>query len=132
MRKLSKTQLDGRTLVCDKLRDTYLVLEGAVEKFNTALDDLWQKVEDAEAKYNTVVQEANEWRENIASEIEEFIQEKSDKWQEGDKGQAYVEWHTQYDAIELQDVDLERPESLSLDDGDQADILEELDEELTT
>lgn len=91
MTKLSKADLKERNALCDKLSvawdalETVGNLEAGKERDDTAL------LAAIEA-YNGEVYDANAFRENIAGEIQDYISEKSEKWQEGDKGQAFLCW----------------------------------------
>ena len=129
MKTLLKTQLTERDALCTRLRDTYAALEAAIETYNAAVADQWQPVADALDAYNAVVADAQGWREDIAGTIQSEIEEHSDTWQEGDKGQAFAAWQAEWEQADLETIEMEAPEPLSLDVNDQSEVLEALPED---
>ena len=127
MNKLDKAAIAERDAVCASLREKYSTLETAVDEFNFVLEQAWDKVDSALTAYNEAVGEANSWREGIAGDMQTYFDERSEKWQEGDKGQEYASWKQQFEE-ELQDADLPKPEKLELQIDDAAEILEQLPE----
>lgn len=128
MTKLSKANIKERDALCVKLRAAHDALEAAVEAFNAALAAEWEKVEMARDAYNAEIQDANSWRSELAQEVQDYIDDKSDKWQEGDKGQAVSAFK---DALgeDLPEVELEQPEELRFDHEATADVIEQMPEE---
>lgn len=55
--------------------------------------------------------------------------DKSDKWQEGDRGTAAREWIDSFDNIELNDAEIEEPETLNEVESEGLDDLENCDTE---
>jgi hypothetical protein len=127
MTKLDKAAIAERDAVCSQLRDASEALEKALETFNTTLDEAWGAVESALSAYNEVVSDANAWREDIAADMQSYFDERSEKWQQSEKGTGYEAWKQQYDE-ELQTVELEKPDPLELDIEDAAEYLEQLPE----
>lgn len=76
----------------------------------------------AVSDYNEVLQEAKEFAESIAEGIQEYIDGKSEKWQEGDAASAYSEWQSAWAEFS--------PEVFELEDEGFVDALERLPEEL--
>jgi hypothetical protein len=77
----------------------------------------------AQDAYNEAVADANAWLGEIASEIDDYISERSEKWQDSERGQAYRAWHEVFTA-ELEDVELDEPDVLELETGDQVEALD--------
>lgn len=70
-----------------------LEIEGAnVAKSHAALLAATEAHNLAIAGYNEVLDEARSFAFDIANEIESYTTERSEKWQEGDAGQAYSAW----------------------------------------
>ena len=86
------------------------------------VDELFDKFikaqEEADAIYVSIVEEINEAKEevrgildDVANEAEEYYDDKSEKWQESERGEAYGEWRDKL--RELADAtaeDVEKPE----------------------
>ena len=117
MKKFSKDQIAQRDALSSKLNDAHGELEAKIEALNAALVEKWADVEAATASYNEVITEVNSFQEDIQSEIQSFIDDKSDNWRDGDKGQQYDSWHSALEAFDEIQIDepqpVEVPENLS-------------------
>lgn len=56
------------------------------------LEMLRSKVEHTMLEYNEAVHEFEEFREELVSEMVDYRDERSDRWQESDAGVYYNEW----------------------------------------
>jgi len=110
MHKFSKADIERISELRSKLREAadeivtaYGPLNSEVANINTLLE-----------AYNQLLTEANGVIEDIASEVQSEIDDKSEKWQEGDRGQAIIDWQSdlenfEFEALEMLD-DIEVPE----------------------
>ena len=130
MNKLSKEQLTARDTLCEALRTSHAALTEALEAFNNVMDQAWPGAEEALADYNHLVAQANAWLGEIAGEMQEYMDERSEKWQESERGQAYDGWRQEFED-ELEEIELERPKELTLETDDQAERLEGCAEEFS-
>lgn len=86
-------------------------------------DDLDAAVEEAREKINGIIAEINEAKDDAreilddaAMEAESYWDERSEKWQEGDRGQAYDEWKNRLRELAdaaaetVEDVEITPPE----------------------
>lgn len=78
-------------------------------------------IEDAVTAYNEKLSAAQEFIEEVASRIESDKDDMSDKWQEGDKGEAVQGW---IDSLREGDFD-----DLEFDTPEHADSLENMPED---
>lgn len=129
MKTLTKDDRSTRTTLCTRLHDTYVALETSVETLATSLESAWSAVIEAQDAYNAAVDEANAWREEVASAIQWTIDEHSDRWQESTTGQAYQQWLAEWEGADLERIDLQMPETPNLEVDDQSERLEALPEE---
>jgi hypothetical protein len=157
MKKLAKATLAARTELVEKLGTSYSELEEAVGQFNDTMNEAWvdlenainaynekldtawgEKLEPAITSYNEVVGEANEWKQDVVSSIEEFMNEKSEKWQESDAASRYESWKDNF-TDEFSTYDQDRPEDMNPEQPDHilefnadniAEELEQLPEEV--
>jgi hypothetical protein len=130
MKKLSKMLLQDRDAICQQLRTQYEALEEAVEAFNAAMEAQWEAVAHALAHYNETVNQAKEWLATVSSEIEGYMSDHSEKWQDSERGQTYEQWKNDFESNDLEEVELDMPDALELQTGDQAETLEERSEEV--
>ena len=94
------------------------------------MEEAWEKVEEAVAEYNETLEPAREWVAGIMGDIDTYVSERSEKWQESDKAGEYEEWKSEFEGISLEDVSLDKPDELEFDEEDHAELLEQLPEEV--
>jgi len=94
--KMTKDQIKRK-------QDLHAELDAAQEALNDAIGQAHQILKDAEAKARELLEkplddlralkeQADEFAGELAGDINAFIDERSEKWQEGPKGEAYTEW----------------------------------------
>jgi hypothetical protein len=127
--KLSRTDAARKRELVDGLRAAQEGLEAAARDFNQAVDAAAGPLEAATNKYNEALAEAREFAEGVASDIESHYDDKSERWQEGERGQAVQEMLGEWQGFDAEDLDVHRPEEYELPDGLAADALESLPEE---
>ncbi len=87
MIKLTKKQIEER----DRIQAELTIREAAFESAREAL--------------NEMIVKANEWAEEVATEIDDYMSQRTDKWLDGERGQAYDEWKTAYQNFSLDEID---------------------------
>lgn len=95
-----------RDALNEKIDELRGKIEGEVEDIKTARDELNEKI-----------QEANEWQRDVASEHRSNFEEKSERWQQGDRGQAVEEWIGELEA-ELDEADVDEVVEMCFDNCD--------------
>lgn len=114
MRRLSKEQRKERDRIVGELEVAQLKLQDAIDAYMA-------KVADAQAFCASVV-----------DDIDSYMSDKSDTWQEGDRGQAYEDWKSSWEEVEFPEI---RPPFSSgihgSEEGEEkaSDVLSNLDEE---
>lgn len=118
MNKLPKHHLSQLDQHCDDLRvlsskidDLHDKAQEAIEQALAALAELNSAVDD----YNECVDEANNSICSIASELEDYFYDHSERWQESERGQAFGAWAAEWSGF-------------SLDEMDHFELVEELEE----
>jgi lipopolysaccharide biosynthesis regulator YciM len=128
MRKLTASQLTEREKVAHALVDAAEAVRAAVEKYNTKMSEAWVEVDKAVEEYNRKVEDANNFIQEIHSDMESYYDEKSEKWQEGEAGQLYREWLEAW-TKEIDDCELDQPDELEEPDlADDSDIYDPSEE----
>jgi uncharacterized protein YukE len=112
MKALSKKDAARKAELIEKIRDQATDLSSAVAKFNDGLAELRDDLRAAVTDYNEAVQAAEEFRADIASQMQSYFDEKSGKWQEGDSGQVYQQWISDWDSP-LTEVEIKLPYDIS-------------------
>jgi hypothetical protein len=129
MRKLSKERIAERDALQGKFYDLETALEIAADEFNSAVEAAWEKVEAAMTAYNEAIADANQWQQDCAAAIQDYIDGRSEKWQASEKGQEYAEWVREYEET-FDELNLEKPNELSLDLENMSELLGERNEGL--
>jgi archaellum component FlaC len=127
--KLSKQELATRDEHVAKLEKAWAEIDQAVSTYNEQVEGFKTDVEKAVSNYNEVVVEAKGFAEEVANRFESEYDERSEKWQEGEKGQAAAELRDAWQAIDMEEISLEWPDDLSIDDPDYGPELAELSTE---
>lgn len=133
--KIKKQDQKNIESTLESLAISRRALEAAVATFNEELTTARAKLQEAVDHHNELAETVRGQIEDIHREMSEEFDNKSDKWQEGEKAEAVREW---LDAVESMGNDLEDaaidslPESLEMDDvisTDPSEAWAELDKE---
>lgn len=128
--KLSKQQSTKRAEFVDKLNGLAADIDSAINDYNAAMEEPRAEVEKAIEAYNEMLAAAREFASDIATAIGEEISEKSDTWQESEKGQAAEEWRLTWEQLYMDDVEIDFPDELSFDEPEHASDLEAIEEDV--
>lgn len=104
--KQDRARLDTASVALDEL---FAELETEREAFTGAM----QRIIEQMAEHREAVREV---LDDAASAAEEYYDERSEKWQEGDTGQAYTEWRDRLrELADAADEDIEPLEVADID-----------------
>lgn len=128
MKKISKADMIEVERVRNNVRDAEAGVEDAVAALNGALDERWVAVERACGDLESARSDAASIIEGLVGQIDEYMDERSDAWREGDKGGEYQSWHDAWE--EAQGLcesyeTLQKPETL--DASEVLGVADELD-----
>lgn len=126
--KLTAAEAKQRDALRDALTDAAELLQAAVAEYNAVMTEHAEKVQAALDAYNQAVSEARYFRDDIVAEREDDYGDKSEKWQESEKGEAVRSWIDEWEGAELDDLEIEFPEELDEPDAAHADTLDNLPE----
>lgn len=124
--KLTKAEEAARQVHIAELTAAAEALTIGVATFNEELSEIKEKAEALFEVYNQAVIEAREFCQDVAGRISGEVGEKSEKWQEGDKGQEATAWGELWDGALATDCDITFPEEAELHDTDHAELLGDL------
>jgi hypothetical protein len=123
--KLSREQLAKRHTLASDLRDKALTLNIAIAAFNEGVGPLAKAVTEAQDAYNETLEAARSLADDIAENAREQFEARSERWQDGEKGQQVREWFERWE-VSLDDVDLDLPQPLEeIDPEDHASEIED-------
>jgi chromosome segregation ATPase len=128
MKALSKPDQAQLETYMERLQDRWSALADALEQFNTQIEAAWAMVEEAETAYNETVADFRSFQAEIAQQIRDYMDERSEKWQEGLRGQAYAGWIEPWENEELiEEADLAMPDLVDFALDEPSEGLGELD-----
>lgn len=127
--KLSKQDAERRAKEVADLNELKDKVNAAVETYNEKVTELKAAVQEAVDEYNGALAEARGFVEDVASQAQSEYDDKSERWQESEKGMSVAEWISEWESAELEDIELTFPDDLALDDIEHPDVIENLPEE---
>ena len=126
--KLTKQELIDRDQHHENLLNARATLEDAVTVANRDIAATLEILNKVVSDYNELANAAAGWCDDIARERSDEWEEKSERWQEGDKGTEAQEWHQAYEQHGIEEVDAFEVDELEVSVDDAADILSNLSE----
>lgn len=102
MKRLSKADLARRDELLARLAEASEAVTAAFEAVNAEID---AKITPAIEAYNAAVDEVDGWKDDIVREQDEHFDGRSEKWQDGEAGQAYASWKSEFEGLDLSHVD---------------------------
>lgn len=127
--KLDKQESLRRAGLVASLQEAWGKIEDAVDVYNDAVAELKGPVAEAIEAYNEIATEAAGFAEDVATRAEGEFDDKSEKWQESERGQAAGGWRDEWQSLDLATIEPEFPDDLAIDDPGHADALEGLPDE---
>jgi hypothetical protein len=127
--KLTKQEDAQRAKLQVALSDARAILDAKIEDVNDALQTAVDALEGAITDYNSALDDARNFVVDIVSQAEEDFSDKSERWQEGERGEIVRAWIDEWDNAQLDDIDAPEIERIAIDADDHADILDQLPSE---
>lgn len=124
--KLSKGDQQRRDDYVAELHKRAGKVQDAVTEYNSAVEAAKAAVESALAEYNETLAEAKGFAEDIVSQAEGEFDDKSERWQEGERGEQAREWIDAWTEVDFEDMSVDYPDEMSDFEPDHADTLEGL------
>lgn len=119
MKKLSKDDVVEKDKIASELSEKRDTLIEAVDVFNAEVKAAYQKLAQFVEPYNVAIEHAKDFVDRVADEQQAYFDEKSETWQEGEKGEEYQAWIEEWGSMFLEEClisipeDFDHPEDLS-------------------
>lgn len=130
MKRLSKHELKQRDEFADALEKARDKVCDAVDDYNHKIAELWTPVSEALEAYNSIAADAQSWREDIVSQMDDYLGERSERWLESDAAQAYQEWKDSWESLSIETFDVAQPEGIDLPEIEGPEALRDMESEL--
>jgi DNA repair exonuclease SbcCD ATPase subunit len=118
MKALSKEQIRQRDEIVAQLDERRKNIEAAIEAANEKIDEIREDLVAVRDKYNEEVTKLATLRDEIVTDIENYVEEKSEKWQDSEAGSSYATWRDRFSDTDLDGIDIEMPEDIDTPDID--------------
>lgn len=129
MKSISNKQSQQLNSFKSDLEQKQEKVEEAIANFNANVEELWANlVADSINEYNLTVIAAQDFVDQTRSEIQSYYDERSDSWQDGNRGTLFNEWIEQWD-ISLEEIDINSPTETDVPEFEAVGQLESLPQE---
>ena len=125
---LTKAEIKDRDDVVEAARRKLGILNAAITQFNERLEEQRSILDDAVNDCNGAMQDVADFLERIKERLNGEYDDKSEKWQEGEKGTAVRDWIDTFE-IDFMDIDVEVPNDISEAECDELETLEGVETE---
>jgi len=112
MKKLSKEQVSAVTATIESCSEIQQKIERLIEGYNQRVEEFNDALQPVLDEYNEKVAAIREIYQEAANDAQSYFDERSDTWQEGEKGEVYAEWINQLENVDLEDLEVEVPDRL--------------------
>lgn len=110
MIKFTKRQAAQYAALVARISAAAEAVETAYADFKQRQQDAWEAsgADAATTAYNDAVQEFEDFRDEIATAMQDYIADRSDTWLESDRGGDYEAWANAWDTV-LDELEAEPP-----------------------
>jgi len=132
MKRLTKKIVQQQATLADAMQVLAEEADEAVANYNEAVEEAFSTYQDALARAHSefiepldfgCLEEANAFCQDIASQLQDYYDDRSERWQEGDAGEQYQEWINTWGGMEVDsEVFFEMPEPEEPDSLDVPEI----------
>jgi hypothetical protein len=126
--KLSKREAAQRDELARALAERADALRAKIEGYNDEMAERWRAVASAVEEYNGALTDARAFVEEVREGRQAEFDEKSERWQEGERGEAAATWLGEWEQPDLDDVEVAEPEPVEEPELEHAEVLENLPE----
>jgi len=112
------------TAINEQLVEDFAAVELAIAKFNEDAANAFAAVEVARDAYTDALGAAAAFVEDVRSDAQSYFDDRSEKWQEGEAGEAYQEWLDELDAVHLDAAEIDEPAEVELPDRPEIEMPE--------
>lgn len=124
--KLTKAQIAERSTIVHRLEEQADRVRNAVIEANEVIEQAVATVNAEIEAYNEALAEARQFTSIVAQQAQDEIAEKSERWQESRRGEAAISWASDWEDVDLSDVELASVDPVEEPEIDHAILLDEL------
>jgi hypothetical protein len=128
--RLSKSQLTAWERRIGAARASLDALNDVIISFNRTLASAGEPLRGAAQAYNSALRELQSTAEKLAGDWRSTFNERTDRWQDGYRGQAANEWIEAWENYSPEDAEFDPPDEVEEQDDDPIVEAEELPTEV--
>jgi hypothetical protein len=114
--KLTKDQTAAKAELAAAIEKAWAAVEDAVGVFNDSVSQAKEVLTAQVAAFNDVAGQVATFTAEIAGRADEDISGRSEKWQEGDAGQAAIEWKDEWENFDADGIEnIDWPDDLAIE-----------------
>jgi hypothetical protein len=102
MKRLSKDRKQQRADLVTRLNDAAEAVRAALVTVNA---EIAGKLNSAIENYNLILSVAEAFRDEIVSELEHYASDRSDRWQNSERGQIHEAWKQEWEVLDVTGLD---------------------------
>lgn len=107
--KLTKAEATQKADLVAGLESASVDLDAALVLANDRLAEVRDGMEAAVDAYAERLGEARDFRDGLVARLQDEIDSKSEKWQEGSKGEAAIALKDEWESLDLDDLEIDMP-----------------------
>jgi predicted S18 family serine protease len=112
MKKLTKERVAEWARLTEAVRAAEAELAERIGFFNTDMQNAFERVESAASNLSEARTEAAQFRDDVVGDIESYVGERSEKWQDSDAAQSYGDWLDAWVSLDCSEVSIDPPEDI--------------------
>lgn len=138
MMKLGKLHQDEHQACAAALETALSMLSEAEKEFAAArraaaeavaaANEAHEKLTTAAEAANKVISDAADFRQGRVEEMQAYFDERSEKWQESDAGEAYLAWVSAWEDVDLDEADVPAIDEAEPEVADREDLVTAFEE----
>jgi len=128
--KLSKAESSEKNVLIDELREAYDHISEKEAEVQGIISNAVGELNGAIRAYNEKLSETENWVNSIAERLRGEFDDKSEGWQESDRGQSAESFVSEWEALDFTALNELTEPDLEVDSADHADNLEAASEEV--
>lgn len=121
--RLTKSERTAIDTVAANLERLRCDLGTAVEAYNELCSKAFSDVEAAKVKYNECLAEVRDVRDEIVERLQDEFDDKSEKWQSGERGEQAQAFIDSLESLHLDEDDLPEPDEVKIEGFEHYDAL---------
>lgn len=126
MKRLTVSRIRERAGHAAGIRRAIAEVNTRIEAYNRVVREAADDVAAALSDLNEQIEQTISWRDEIVGEMNQYLDDRSDRWRESDAGQNYADWIREFEELEIEAIDLTFPDALEELPGDLPDVVESL------